>query len=82
MAVIYGKPNQTVRGTNGDDNIWLDGKADGYGLGGDDEIFGTSSNNNKLSGGDGADYLVGGEGDDLNHGRPRQRQALRQLREC
>jgi len=56
MALIYGKPNQNVTGTNQADEIHLNGKANAHGRDGDDTIFG-SAVFNKIYGQDGNDTI-------------------------
>lgn len=56
MAIIIGKPNKTVIGTNFNDEIQLNGKSTAYGRGGDDliESIGFRA---KVYGGDGNDRI-------------------------
>lgn len=56
MALINGKPNQTVYGTNFADEMHVNGKAVAYGGPGDDTIYG-SGENNRLYGQDGNDTI-------------------------
>jgi Ca2+-binding RTX toxin-like protein len=67
MAVINGRPNTNVTGTNQDDEIHLNGKADAHGRAGDDTIYGSDAAN-KIYGQDGNDSLYGGAGNDLVDG--------------
>jgi Ca2+-binding RTX toxin-like protein len=63
MATINGKLNKTVKGTKGDDTIFLNGKADAYGGKGNDSITG-STGPNKIYGEDGDDFIATGGGTD------------------
>ena len=56
MANLTG--SKTVRGTAGDDLITVTGKGSGYGLGGNDQLFG-SNQANLLDGGSGNDAIFG-----------------------
>jgi hypothetical protein len=59
MAVITGRPNKDVTGTNDADEIRLNGKADAYGKAGDDLIYGSAAFN-RIYGQDGNDTIFTG----------------------
>lgn len=63
MAIIYGKPSQTVYGTNAADELHLNGPAVAYGGLGNDVIF-DGAGNNRLYGQDGDDTLYSRQGHD------------------
>jgi Ca2+-binding RTX toxin-like protein len=61
MAIIYGKPGATVRGTKAADEIHLSGNGNAYGGAGDDDIR-DSAGNNRIYGQDGNDFIDLSEG--------------------